>query len=820
LTIICASVHAGNPKEFTEFPAGSEPGVIGQRLVQRYLSRFMVAKKSYPEVCTWFGALRFAEASENEDFLNRLEQNFLSLDESLLPKPDHVDNTVFGIVPLQLYLQTGKQAYYTFGMDFANRQWTMPSNPSSENREKYTALLAKGLSWQTRFWVDDMYMITSIQSRAYLASNDEKYINRAAHEMIAYLDSIQQPNGLLFHHAETAPFFWGRGNGWMAAGMTDLLSHLPESNPNRTRILQEYRKMMATLKSYQNAEGLWNQLIDEPEAWTETSGSAMFAYAMITGVKKGWLDAGEYAPVARKAWLALLTYLNDDAAIRNVCEGTNIGTTKQYYLDRARNTGDLHGQAALLWCAVALYDTGNNSDAKLTSLVYDSGMLSPAFNPDITGYTCYLPAGTTGVTPRLTTNYGAIVTGAEEVNVSSGTGLSTINVTSLDGAATKTYAIHYVTGSNVDYTNLIVNNDFEMALDANCNPVPVTANMNGWSNSAWRPKNSSCSQKQFYGWTCNLALTGGSTSQGINADGNGKHGDWICWIGGDRSSYTEFEFSQTIDQNSLPAGTYRMQCLLAAGAGNKKNNQRVFANNNVQYYGSSSDYPDNLAAGENYTFAGHLVFSDSNLEEMTVYVTINGDEPLKIGVRTSNKIGDGTVVAQSSPMFKADYFRLTKIDAAQAADASLADIALSAGNLNFSPETTVYNVTLPKGTETVIATATANMQDVTVTGAGTADVSSGSGVSTIVVTALDGTTAKTYAIHYTVEPGDGIDEITTKAAYSVENRKLTVKGTASYTVYNLNGTKIADIKGASVELLPGAYIVKTKDAETFKLIVK
>jgi hypothetical protein len=665
-----------------------------------------------------------------------------------------------------------------------------------------------------------MYMITSIQSRAYLASNDEKYINRAAHEMIAYLDSIQQPNGLLFHHAETAPFFWGRGNGWMAAGMTDLLSHLPENNPNRPRILQEYRKMMATLKSYRNAEGLWNQLIDEPEAWTETSGSAMFAYAMITGVRKGWLEAGEYAPAARKAWLALLTYLNDDAAVRNVCEGTNIGTTKQYYLDRAQNTGDLHGQAALLWCAVALYDTDNNSDAKLTSLYYESGTLSPAFNPDITGYTCWLPAGITSVTPNLTTNYGANVTGAGAVNVSSGSGISDINVTSLDGAATKTYTIRFVTGSGTDYTDLVVNNDFEMALDANCNPVPVTANMNGWSNSAWRPKNSSCSQKQFYGWTCDLSLTGSSTSQGINADGNGKHGDWVGWIGGNRSSYTEFELSQTIAQNSLPAGTYRMQCLLAAGNGNKKNNQRVFANNNVQYYGSLSDYESNRVSGENYTFAGHTLFSESKLEKMTVYVTINDNEPLKIGVRTSNKLGDGTVVAQSSPMFKADYFRLTKIDSGNAADASLAHIALSAGNLNFLPETTVYNVTLPKGTETITATATANMQDAMVTGAGAVDVSSGLGVSTIVVTALDGTTAKTYAIHYTVEPGDGIDEIMTRAAYSVENRKLTVKGTASYVVYNLSGTKIAGIKGASVELLPGVYIIKTKDAEAFKIIVK
>jgi rhamnogalacturonyl hydrolase YesR len=198
-------------------------------------------------------------------------------------------------------------------------------------------------------------MITSVQSQAYAATTDEKYIHRAAYEMTVYLDSIQQANGL-FHHERTAPFFWARGNGWMAAGMADLLTYLPENNPNRPRILQEYRKMMATLKSYRNSEGIWNQLIDQPDAWTETSGSAMFTYAMITGVKKGWLDAKEYAPVARKAWLALLTYLNDDGNLREVCIGTNIGFTKQYYMDRKRPVGDLHGQAALLWCVDALLE--------------------------------------------------------------------------------------------------------------------------------------------------------------------------------------------------------------------------------------------------------------------------------------------------------------------------------------------------------------------------------------------------------------------------------------------------------------------------------
>lgn len=361
------SASAKTPKEFKDFPKGSEPAFIGLKLVERYLSSpETTTPVRYQEVCTWFGALRFANATKNAEMLQKLENRFIPIlgeNSKAMQTPNHVDNTVFGIVPFQLYLQTGKQAYYNVGIDFADRQWAVPRNPRPENVEKYNALAAQGLTWQTRFWIDDMFMITAIQSQAYLATKDPKYINRAAYEMTVYLDSLQRPNGL-FYHYPTAPFFWCRGNGWMAVGMADLLTYLPKDNPDRPKILQGYRKMMATLKSYRNEEGLWRQLIDQEDAWTETSGSAMYTYAMIMGVRNGLLDAKEYAPVVRKAWLALVPYLNDEWALREVCIGTNVNQSRDYYMQRQRPVGDLHGQAALLWCAVALSDVNKIANKK------------------------------------------------------------------------------------------------------------------------------------------------------------------------------------------------------------------------------------------------------------------------------------------------------------------------------------------------------------------------------------------------------------------------------------------------------------------------
>jgi rhamnogalacturonyl hydrolase YesR len=252
---------------------------------------------------------------------------------------EHVDWSVFGVVPLEIYMQIGDQKYFEFGIQKADKQWENP--------------LPKGLSPQTRYWIDDMYMISSLQTQAYRATKNIEYINRTANQMVAYLDTLQQPNGL-FLHGFRGPFFWGRGNGWMAAGMTELLRELPEDNPNYTTIMNSYRKMMTALLEHQNENGVWRQLVDYPEAWEETSSTGMFTYALITGVKNGWLEAETFGPAARKAWLGLVSFIDDNANVREVCKGMGQRTEPQRYLDAVRVDGDFHGQAPVLWCVSAL----------------------------------------------------------------------------------------------------------------------------------------------------------------------------------------------------------------------------------------------------------------------------------------------------------------------------------------------------------------------------------------------------------------------------------------------------------------------------------
>jgi rhamnogalacturonyl hydrolase YesR len=111
---------------------------------------------------------------------------------------------------------------------------------------------------------------------------------------------------------------------------------------------------MASLLKYQSEDGMWRQLIDKPEAWPETSCTGMFTFAFVTGVKNGWLDGNTYGPAAKKAWLKLITYINENGDIREVCMGTNKKNDYQYYIDRPRIVGDMHGQAPVLWTATAL----------------------------------------------------------------------------------------------------------------------------------------------------------------------------------------------------------------------------------------------------------------------------------------------------------------------------------------------------------------------------------------------------------------------------------------------------------------------------------
>ena len=324
---------------------------IGKKVAYRILETphlFYNDTIHYAETFTWLSAIRFACLTGDSELLAKLKDRFEPLfgaEQKFLPAKNHVDFNMFGCLPLELYKVTGEERYRELGMPYADTQWELPPDATDEHR----AYMDQGFTWQTRLWMDDMYMITSIQSQAWSITGDRKYIDRAAREMVYYLEKIQLPNGL-FYHAPDTPFIWGRANGWMAAGMADLLKSLPNDNSDWYRIMKGYLAMMESLKAFQGPDGMWKQLIDQSDFWNEASCTAMFTYAIIAGIKSNWLPGDVYSEVMEKAWKGLASYICENGDVREVCTGTPKADNQEFYMQRPRITGDYHGQAPVLWC--------------------------------------------------------------------------------------------------------------------------------------------------------------------------------------------------------------------------------------------------------------------------------------------------------------------------------------------------------------------------------------------------------------------------------------------------------------------------------------
>lgn len=294
----------------------------------------------YAEVATAYGALRLSAALRDAALFARIrERHGRWVAAGKVNTANHVDVNVYGVWPLELSRKTGMSDDRARGLEMADGQW-QETTPD-------------GLTAQARYWIDDMWMIGALQIEAWRATGDRKYLDRAALMARLYVARLQQPNGL-FHHGTDAPFFWARGNGWVAAGLAEILSELPARHADRPAILAGYRRMMAALLANQSEDGMWRQLIDRPDAWKETSGTAMFGFAMALGARKGLLPGRAYARAARRAWDALVAYVQPDGRLTEICIGTGKSKDAAYYLGRPRAIGDLHGQAALLWLASEL----------------------------------------------------------------------------------------------------------------------------------------------------------------------------------------------------------------------------------------------------------------------------------------------------------------------------------------------------------------------------------------------------------------------------------------------------------------------------------
>lgn len=332
-------------------PSAKEVGLLLANRFAKQTVSFKSVKDlpgdGYKVACEWYGALGVAKATNSQDLLNTLVTKFDPLKgdfvTAMLGGEAHVDRYIFGIVPLEINLQTAQASYLPLGTQVADKQGKD----------------------QVRNAIDDMFMMPILQVEAYRAvkaapdggaDKAAKYLDFMAPIMVDYLKA-QKQNGLFFHNDAQAPVHWGRGNGWFAAGMAEMLKDLPKTSAQYATIEAGYKKMMDGLLKVQGKDGLWYQVLDMPndsKNWVESSGSAMFTYAMISGVRRGLLDAATYVPAIEAAWAGLRKKINAQGDVSDICIGTYFHPTAAEYTSLTKLTGDGHGQAPVLWAAAEL----------------------------------------------------------------------------------------------------------------------------------------------------------------------------------------------------------------------------------------------------------------------------------------------------------------------------------------------------------------------------------------------------------------------------------------------------------------------------------
>ena len=169
-----------------------------------------------------------------------------------------------------------------------------------------------------------------------------------------------------------------------------------------------------------------------------------------------------------------------------------------------------------------------------------------------------------------------------------------------------------------------------------------------------------------YGWNLSFSDTYSTTNSGLFAGGAGMHGKNYCAFtpAGYKPMPNDLCLYQTIPAAKLQPGTYRVSCLFWSETG-LEGMGRLFANNEVQYYGSPHDYEQNLTQGENNTFASYIseAVDGRSMQELSVEVAVEPGEDLTLGIRSGSLKGDGTQVTGSNRTgkFRVDYFRIERI---------------------------------------------------------------------------------------------------------------------------------------------------------------
>ena len=175
-------------------------------------------------------------------------------------------------------------------------------------------------------WCDALFMAPAVYARLAALENDDRYLQFMDEQFRHTYDCLyDRENRLFFRDASYfskkeqngCKVFWGRGNGWVAAGLVNLLKQLPEQSAYRPFYEQLFKEFVPRLAQLQDRTGFWHASLLDPESYPspETSATALITYALAYGIRAGLLPEKTYRPVLDRAWNALASVVGADGKV-------------------------------------------------------------------------------------------------------------------------------------------------------------------------------------------------------------------------------------------------------------------------------------------------------------------------------------------------------------------------------------------------------------------------------------------------------------------------------------------------------------------------
>lgn len=214
-----------------------------------------------------------------------------------------------GKVLFDLYKETGDQRYKK-AMDTLIRQ--LKNQPRTLEGGFWHKLI-----YQHQMWLDGLYMASPFMAQYGAEFNQSEWIDETVKQFRLCHEHTYDAKTGLYHHAWDesksqrwanpktghSPNFWGRSIGWWFMALVDALDYIPEKHPGRADMIGYIKGLADALPKYQDKDGLWYQVIDQPTRkgnFPEASVTTQCMYGYAKAVNKGYIDT-KYRAVAEKA---------------------------------------------------------------------------------------------------------------------------------------------------------------------------------------------------------------------------------------------------------------------------------------------------------------------------------------------------------------------------------------------------------------------------------------------------------------------------------------------------------------------------------------